>query len=117
MRGGAQSRRLDQQPGALVVGLNVDAEKLVGWRGASFGFQFLQFNGGDINEQAGSVAGYNSIVELPPLNRTELLEAWYLQEMTETCCRCGSARLPYRRLRQRPAPDRARRRSARTSRP
>ena len=57
------------------------AEKLVGWRGASFGVQFLQFNGGETNEQAGSIAGYNSIVSLPPLNRTELLEAWYRQEM------------------------------------
>jgi porin len=66
---------------ALVLGLNVQAEKLVGWRGASFGVQFLQFNGGDTNEQAGSIAGYNSIVSLPPLNRTELLEAWYRQEM------------------------------------
>ena len=52
---------------ALVVGLGVDAEKLVGWRGASFGFQFLQFNGGDTNAQAGSIAGYNSIVGPPPL--------------------------------------------------
>ena len=66
---------------ALVLGLNVQAEKLVGWRGASFGVQFLQFNGGETNEQAGSIAGYNSIVSLPPLNRTELLEAWYRQEM------------------------------------
>jgi len=66
---------------ALIIGLNVDAEKLVGWRGASFGFQFLQFNGGETNEQAVSIAGYNSIVGQPPFNRTELLEAWYLQEM------------------------------------
>ena len=66
---------------ALFIGLGIDAEKLVDWRGASFGFQFLQFNGGDTNEQAGSIAGYNGIVGLPPLNRTELLEAWYLQEM------------------------------------
>jgi porin len=66
---------------ALFVGLNVDAEKLVGWRGASFGFEFLQFNGSDTNEQAGSIAGYNGIVGLPPFNRTEVLEAWYMQEM------------------------------------
>lgn len=77
------------QPGAwsnnsaLVIGLDVDAEKLVGWRGAKFSFEFLQFNGGDTNEQAGSIAGYNGIVGLPPLNRTELLEAWYLQEMVK----------------------------------
>ena len=36
---------------------------------------------GDTNEQAGSVAGYNGIVGAPPFNRTEILEAWYLQEM------------------------------------
>ncbi len=75
------------QPGAwsnnsaLIIGLGVDAEKLSGWRGASFGFQFLQFNGSDTNEQAGSIAGYNGLVGLPPLNRTGILEAWYLQEM------------------------------------
>ena len=79
-RGRLGTRRLDQQQ-ALFIGLNIDAEKLVDWKGASFGFQFLQFNGGETNEQAGSIAGYNSIVGLPPLNRTELLEAWYLQEM------------------------------------
>jgi porin len=66
---------------ALVLGLNADFEKLVGWRGASFGFQFLQFNGGETNQQAGSIAGYNSIVSTLPLNRTEILEAWYRQEM------------------------------------
>jgi porin len=68
---------------ALIVALNLDAEKLVGWRGASFGFQFLQFNGADTNEHAGSIAGYNGIVGLPPFNRTELLEAWYMQEMVK----------------------------------
>jgi porin len=66
---------------ALFVGLHVDANKLVDWKGAAFGVQFLQFNGSETNEQAGSVAGYNSIVGLQPFNRTELLEAWYLQEM------------------------------------
>jgi carbohydrate-selective porin OprB len=54
---------------ALFIGLDVDAEKLVGWRGASFGFQFLQFNGADTNADAGSIAGYNGIVGLPPFNR------------------------------------------------
>lgn len=66
---------------ALFIGLHVDAEKMVGWKGATFGFQFLQFNGSKTNEQAGSVAGYNSIVGLEPHNRTEFLEAWYLQDM------------------------------------
>jgi len=67
---------------ALIVGLGIDANKLVSWKGASFGFQFLQFNGSDpdTNSVAGSVMGYNGIVGAPPFNRTELLEAWYLQE-------------------------------------
>ena len=37
----------------------------------------------DTNAQAGSVAGYNGIVGAPPFNRTEILEAWYLQEMVK----------------------------------
>jgi porin len=66
---------------ALFVGLGIDADKLVGWQGASFGFQFLQLNAGNTNGEAGSVQGYNGIVGPPPFNRTELFEAWYAQEM------------------------------------
>ncbi|HEX9524553.1 MAG TPA: hypothetical protein VF949_16360, partial [Reyranella sp.] len=62
---------------ALFVGLGIDADKLVGWQGASFGFQFLQLNAGNTNGEAGSVQGYNGIVGPPPFNRTELFEAWY----------------------------------------
>ena len=92
---------------ALIVGLGVDAEKLVGWRGATFGFQFLQFNGSDTNDQAGSVAGYNGIVGVPPFNRTELLEAWYLQEMMKDVLKMRIGREPADlRLRQRSAPRR-----------
>ena len=66
---------------ALLIGFGIDAEKLVDWRGASFGFQFLQFNGANTNGEAGSIAGYNGIVALQPRQRTELFEAWYAQEM------------------------------------
>jgi porin len=66
---------------ALFVGLGIDADKLVGWQGASFGFQFLQLNAGNTNGEAGSVQGYNGTVGPPPFNRTELFEAWYEQEM------------------------------------
>jgi porin len=66
---------------ALFIGLHIDADKMVGWKGASFGSQFLQFNGRETNRQAGSATGYNSIVGNQPFNRTELLEAWYLQDM------------------------------------
>ncbi|MCA0305588.1 MAG: carbohydrate porin, partial [Proteobacteria bacterium] len=66
---------------ALLFGLTVDAEKLVDWRGSSFGFQFLQVNVGDTNDQAGTVPGYNGIGGPPPFNRSELYQAWYRQEM------------------------------------
>jgi len=78
-----------QQPGAwsansaLFVSLEVNAEKLVDWKGAMFGVEFLQLNGANTNGQAGTVAGYNSIVGAPPFNRTELFEAWYLQEIVK----------------------------------
>ncbi|MCW5735515.1 MAG: carbohydrate porin [Enhydrobacter sp.] len=77
------------QPGAwsnnsaLFLSLRVDAEKLVNWRGATFGVEFLQFNGTATNAQAGVVAGYNGIVGAPPFNRSELFQAWYLQEIVK----------------------------------
>jgi porin len=64
---------------ALIVGLNIDAEKLVNWRGAGFGFQFLQLNAADTNDQAGMIAGYNGIVGPKPRQRSEFYEAWYEQ--------------------------------------
>ena len=68
---------------ALIVGVNLDAEKLVGWTGASFGIQFLQFNGEDTNGQAGSVQGYNSLPGSPPRDRSELYQLWYRQTLFE----------------------------------
>lgn len=75
------------QPGAwssnsaLFVSLNVNANKLLGWRGASFGVQYLQFYGQNTNAEAGSVQGYNGIVGSMPFQRNELYQAWYLQEI------------------------------------
>jgi len=68
---------------ALFIGLQIDAEKLVAWRGASFGFEFLQFNGADTNADAGSIASYNGLVGLPPFQRSELFKAWYAQEIVK----------------------------------
>jgi len=68
---------------ALFIGLEVDADKLAGWHGASFGFAFLQFNGADSNADAGSIAGYNGLVGLPPFQRSELFRAWYAQEIVK----------------------------------
>ena len=66
---------------ALIIGANLDAEKLIAWKGASFGVQFLQFNGHDTNGQAGSVQGYNSLPGAPPLDRSELFQLWYRQAL------------------------------------
>jgi len=68
---------------ALFVNLAVDAEKLVDWRGAAFGFEFLQFNGADSNGQAGVLTGYNGITSFPPFNRSELFQAWYEQSLVK----------------------------------
>ena len=66
---------------ALIVGADLDAEKLICWKGASFGIEFLQFNGEDTNGQAGSVQGYNSLPGPPPLDRSELYQVWYRQSL------------------------------------
>ncbi|HEY5954317.1 MAG TPA: carbohydrate porin [Terrimicrobiaceae bacterium] len=78
--GGAQPGKWSWNS-ALIVGADVDAEKLVGWKGASFGIQFLQFNGENTNAQAGSVQGYNSLPGPPPLDRSELYQLWYRQSL------------------------------------
>ena len=68
---------------AFILGASVDTEKAIGWKGASFGVNFLQVNVQDTNGYAGSVPGYNSISGAPPFNRTELYEYWVTQELIE----------------------------------
>jgi len=65
----------------VILDLHIDAEKLLHWKGASFGAEFLQFNGSLTNEDAGTVQGYNSLPGPPPLNRSELYQLWYRQEL------------------------------------
>jgi porin len=77
------------QPGAtsfnnaVSVGMTVDAQRLLGWSGATFGAVFTQYDGDDTNARAGSVTGYNGIVPAPPFHRTELNEFWYLQSIVQ----------------------------------
>lgn len=66
---------------SLTLGLTVDTKKLINWQGGLFGAQFLQFNGQTTNEEAGSVQGYNSITGPRPLNRSELYQLWFRQEL------------------------------------
>jgi porin len=64
---------------ALFISLGIDAEKMVDWRGASFGVQFLQLNGANTNGEAQTISGYNGIVGPTPRQRSELYQAWYEQ--------------------------------------
>jgi porin len=67
----------------LILDLSIDLKKAVGWKGAYFGTEFLQFNGQPTNEDAGVVQGYNSLPGAPPLNRSELYQLWIRQEFLD----------------------------------
>jgi porin len=70
-----------EQPGSwswnslLILNLDLDFEKLIGWKGGKFGIDFLRFDGEPTNERAGSVQGYNSLPGPPPLH------VWWRQEL------------------------------------
>lgn len=67
----------------LILDLYIDLQKAVGWKNASFGTEFLQFNGQSTNADAGVVQGYNSLPGAPPLNRSELYQLWLLQKFLD----------------------------------
>ncbi len=77
---GAHHNRRWTGNSALILDLYIDLQKAVGWRGASFGTEFLQFNGQSTNADAGVVQGYNSLPGAPPLDRSELYQLWIRQE-------------------------------------
>jgi porin len=66
---------------ALIIDLSVDLERLAGLKGSSIGVDFLQLNTQATNTDAGSVLGYIGIVNDEPFNRSQLLEAWWRQEL------------------------------------
>jgi porin len=80
LTGGAQPEKWSWNS-ALIIGANLDAQKILNWQGASFGIQFLQFDGQNTNGQAGSVQGYNSLPGAKPLDRSELYQLWYRQTL------------------------------------
>jgi len=65
----------------FLLDLSVDTAKTSGWNSGMLDVQFLQFNGQNTNAQAGSIQGYNSLPGPPPLNRSELYELWYKNEL------------------------------------
>ncbi len=65
-----------------IADLNLDAEKLIGWDGASFGIQYLNFTGQNTNGLAGAFPGFNSIeAGVPPFERNQLNQLWYRQSL------------------------------------
>ncbi len=67
----------------FILDLFIDLQKAWGWHNASFGAEFLQFNGQPTNVDAGVVQGYNSLPGSPPLDRSELYQIWIRQEFWE----------------------------------
>lgn len=65
----------------FLLSLSIDTAKFTGWEGGLFDVEFLNFNGQDTNAQAGSIQGYNSLPGPPPLNRAELYQLWFRQEL------------------------------------
>jgi porin len=80
MSGGEQPRSWSWNS-LLILNLDLDSEKLIGWKGGKFGIDFLRFDGEPTNERAGSVQGYNALPGPPPLHRSELYELWWRQEL------------------------------------
>lgn len=76
---GVEGRRLTGNS-VFILDLAIDLKKAVGWKGASIGSEFLQFNGQPTNKDAGVVQGYNSLPGDPPLDRSELYQLWIRQE-------------------------------------
>jgi porin len=63
-----------------IADIYLDFEKMWGWKGGSFGTEFLQFSGQAVNEMAGTFPGFNSLEGSPPLVRQQLYQLWYRQE-------------------------------------
>lgn len=65
----------------FIANMSLDTKKAFNWDGGLFSIEFLQFNGQVTNIDAGTIQGYNSLPGPKPLNRTELYQAWYRQEL------------------------------------
>lgn len=83
MSGGAHGHARWSGNSLFILDLYIDLQTAVGWRGASFGTEFLQFNGQPTNADAGVVQGYNSLPGSPPLNRSELYQLWIRQNFLD----------------------------------
>ncbi|MCW8400470.1 carbohydrate porin [Legionella sp. PATHC038] len=65
----------------FLFNVTLDTEKMGAWKDGLFGAQYLQLDAQQVNQQAGSIEGYNSIVAVNPIRRSELYQFWYRQEL------------------------------------
>ncbi len=65
----------------LILDMNIDTEKFIGWKGGLFDVEFLQFNGQATNKQAGVIQGYNSLPAGSPFTRSQLYQLWFRQKL------------------------------------
>jgi len=62
-----------------ILDMSLDMEEWMGCRGGEFGVEFLYYTGGNVNGDAGTVMGYNSLDGAPPRSRFEIYTMWYRQ--------------------------------------
>ncbi|WP_145259543.1 carbohydrate porin [Planctomycetes bacterium Pan216] len=65
----------------LLLGASLHLEEAIGWKGGRVGMEFLYYSGGDINDNAGTIMGYNSLDAAPPRTRTEIYTLWFRQKL------------------------------------
>ncbi|HVE16888.1 MAG TPA: carbohydrate porin [Chthoniobacterales bacterium] len=75
--------------GLLDFGVNLDFEKLVGWKGASFSTTWLWLSGRDASEDL--VGNFLTVSNIAGFNTLRMLEMWYQQDFWQ---REGDGALP-----------------------
>jgi porin len=64
-----------------LLDFSLDSDKAAGLKGGMFGVEFLHFSGQPTNDAAGAFPGYNALPGPPPLDRVELYQLWWRQEL------------------------------------
>jgi porin len=62
-----------------ILDMSLDMEEWIDCEGGEFGVEFLYYTGGNVNGDAGTVMGYNSLDGEPPRSRFEIYTLWYRQ--------------------------------------
>ena len=79
--GGGNNPKTWSTNSLLIVGADLDLEKLLHLPGSQIGAKFLQFDGQASNTEAGVVTGYDGLTGVAPLDRSELYELFWRQKL------------------------------------